>query len=322
MMLSLPDDEQMALSQGVADFLAGNFPVERLRSTDTRDVERWDELVGLGVIGLSLDEDQGGLGLSVVEEVLVCRELGRTLVSPAIIGAMLAPHVAIRGGQDVLAVSLRSGERRVGLAVGGSDGDARVVDAADGLFLFLTGSELSLVEGAQTSLRCIDETVCLAAAPLPGTVLAGIDAPELAWAAHVMAAAMLCGQLEAIRDMAADYARTRVQFGRPIGAFQAIKHRCTDVAMGADMCWAQVWNAANALHSGAADAEFQAHAAKWLAGDEAIKAARFNIQVHGGMGFTQEVDAQLLLKRAHVLHQLFGNPRLVPARLVEFELET
>ena len=203
-----------------------------------------------------------------------------------------------------------------------ADGQARVADA-DGLFLQVGADRLSLIDaaGGLRELRCIDETVSLTAASLPGSVVAEIRAPELVLAAQVMAAGMLCGTLEASRDLAVDFARTRVQFGRPIGAFQAIKHRCADAALGAEIAYAQSWNAAHAVAAGAADAEFRARAAKWLAGDEALKAARFDIQAHGGMGFTQEVDAQRILKRIHVLHQMFGNPRLVPAQLAALPLE-
>lgn len=314
MSLIVPDADQLALARGVADFLADAFPLARIREGRARDTDRWEELAGLGLFGMALAEDQGGLGLSIVEEALVARELGKALVSPAVIGAMLAPRLS----DDP---ALLNGERQVGIAIGTIDGEARVIDGEGGLFLLIEDGALSLVEASGRPLPCIDDSLHLSAAPWPGMRLAQIQNPTLVLAAHILAAALLTGLLETTRDMAADFARTRVQFGRPIGAFQAIKHRCADAALGAEMSWAQLWHAAKALEAQAPDAPFQARAAKWLAGDEALKAARFDIQAHGGMGFTQEVDAQLLLKRTHVLHQMFGDPRLVPATLATLPME-
>ncbi len=326
MTLSLPDAEQLALVRGVADFLAGEFPLTRFRGGVPCDIGRWPDLASLGIFGIMLPEADGGLGLGVVEAALVARELGQVLMSPAVIAGLLAPQVAARAGEAALCGALVAGERRVGIALGTLGDEARVADchttaAYGGPFLLIEGETLSLIEAGQRALDCIDGTVQLTAATMPGTVLARIEAPDLALAAQLLAAGLLTGLLETTRNMAADYARTRVQFGRPIGAFQAIKHRCADAALGAEMCWTQLWAAANALASGQADAEFQVRSAKWLAGDEALKAARFDIQVHGGMGFTQEADAQLILKRCHVLNQMFGNPRLVPAQLVLLPLE-
>ncbi|MFC3172656.1 acyl-CoA dehydrogenase family protein [Novosphingobium bradum] len=330
MMLALPDDEQLALARGVADFVADAFPIARLRENRPRDGERWGErwgdLAALGVFGVGLAEAEGGLGLTCVEQVLVARELGRTLVSPAAIAAMLAPQVAAEAGEPALCAALLAGERQVGIGLGALDGEARAIDADDGLALMVAGDTVSLIAGPPRPLQCIDETSRLFAMPLPGsgnaaTVVATTVSPGLALAAHLLAAAMLVGQLETTRDMAATQARTRVQFGHPIGAYQAIKHRCADAALGAELCWTQVWAAAHALASLADNAEFQVRAAKWLAGTEALKAARFNIQAHGGMGFTQECDAQLLLKRTHILNQMFGNPQGVPGQLVNLPVE-
>ena len=321
MTLSLPTEDQQALVRGVADFLAGGFPLARFREGRARDADRWGELAGHGVLGIALAEVDGGLGLGVVEQALVARELGRALISPAAIAGMLAPLVAAGAGKRQLGVALAAGESRVGVALGALDGAFRVIDADDGLFLKIDENSLSLIESDQRPLRPLDETLILTAAALRGRVVVQIEAPDLVLAAHLLAAGFLTGLLETVRDMAAEYARTRVQFARPIGAFQAIKHRCADAALGAELAWCQLWAAAHALAAGQSDAAFQVRAAKWLAGDEALKAARFAIQAHGGMGFTQECDAQLLLKRAHVLNQMFGNPRLVPAQLIALPVE-
>ncbi len=319
----VPTEEQLAISRGLAEFLADKFPVNRFRTSNVSEAERWGELVRMGILGISLPETDGGMGLSLVDDVLVSREAGRNLVSPALIGNILAPHVAARAGSRKLCDSLLAGERRVGIAMVHSQTEIRVIDGDSGIFLLVEPHRMRLMDCGSDGLRalaCIDETVQLSTAQVRESELARVDGKDLVLAAELLAAAMLCGQLETTRDMAAEYARTRVQFGRPIGAFQAIKHRCADIALAAELCWSQTLHAADALASGAKDAEFHVRAAKLLAGDEALKAARFNIQAHGGMGFTAEVDAQLLMKRAHVLHQLFGDPRLVRSKLLDLTL--
>jgi len=268
-----------------------------------------------------------------MDEVLACREAGRYLISPALVGSILAIKIAAQTGHTELRDALLNGECRAGLAMNSATNVAiadtndgvRVVDSGgEGLFLLVQADKLALVEPGESNMQlldCIDDTVQLYKAAIRATETAWLEDKKLVLGAHLLLAAMLCGVLETICAMAADYARTRVQFGRPIGAFQAIKHRCADIALATELCWSQTLQAVTALQSNAADAEFHILTAKLLAGDEALKAARFNIQVHGGMGFTDEVDAHRLLKRVHVLHQLLGDPRLVRSRLLDLTME-
>lgn len=323
MTLFTPNEEQLAISRGLADYLADQFPLDRFRAARDGDRARWSGLAQMGVLGVSLPEADGGMGLTRVDEALVAREAGRHLVSPALIGSILAAHLAARAGLAELRDALLAGHRRAGIAVPVSPAEIRIVDDSSGLFLLVEPDRLRLLEcgrGVLRRLDCLDETVSLHAAVAPESQLAASEDQGLALLARLLAAAMLCGQLEATRDMAAEYARTRIQFGRAIGSFQAIKHRCADIALAAELCWSQTLHAADALAADAEDVEFHILTAKLLAGEEALKAARFNIQAHGGMGFTAEVDAHRLMKRAHVLHQLFGDPRSVPAQLLDLPL--
>lgn len=322
MSFGLPNDEQEALVRGVADALAARFPVDRFRQEGAAaDRDRWADLAGLGLFGLSLPEAEGGLGLGMIEEAMIAREAGRQLLSPALIAAMAAPQVARRAGRHDLAAALLAGERRPGIALPLSLIEMRVIGDCDGLVLLVDHARLIVAEVAEfRPVAAIDESLPFFAGTIPDARLACVEDADLVLFVQLLAAAMLCGLLEAARDMAAGYARERVQFGRPIGAFQAIKHRCADIAIAAEMCWAQTAHAATALAEGADDAEFHVLAAKYLAGEEALKAARFTIQAHGGMGFTAEVDAQLLLKRAHMLRQLTHDVRGLPARLAGLEM--
>ena len=101
----------------------------------------------------------------------------------------------------------------------------------------------------------------------------------------------------------------RTQFDQPIGSFQAIKHKCADMAIAAEMAWAQTTYAALALHEARADAPFQATAAKAVAGRGAVNNASTNIQVHGGIGFTEDHHAHRFLKRARLLDLASGTLR-------------
>ena len=116
--------------------------------------------------------------------------------------------------------------------------------------------------------------------------------------------------------MAVDYAKLREQFGRPIGAFQATKHRCADMAVRAEAAWCQTVLAALAAARGQTDAGFHAAAASIVAARAAIDNAEQNVQLHGGIGYTMECDAHLYLKRAHLLERTLCGVRAGQKRLL------
>jgi hypothetical protein len=126
---------------------------------------------------------------------------------------------------------------------------------------------------------------------------------------RLLSAAMLAGICEGARDLATAYAKVRHQFGQPIGAFQAIKHKCADMALRADAAGALVNFASICVATGREDATFQATAAKLLSGQYALLSAKETIQIHGGIGFTVECDAHHFLKRAHLYDQIAGSSR-------------
>jgi alkylation response protein AidB-like acyl-CoA dehydrogenase len=321
----IPTDEQGAIAEGVAAYLRDAFPLERYRSGGGGDTDaRWRELAALGAFGVSAPEAAGGVGLGLVEDILVFREFGRRLVSPAALGTRLAACAAAAAGETELARAFLEGQRRAGLATataGGwqllaaGDGDHGVLVTGGALQLFAPDS---IVE--RSPRQGLDPTVAISRATLRGPPLLSSADPGLVLSAGLLAAAMLCGLLEAARDMAADYAKTRQQFGSVIGVFQGVKHRCADMALAAEAAWSQTCYAGLMVEAGQPDARFHAAAAKLLAGEGALDACRGAIQIFGGMGFTDEVDAQLLLKRAHVLHQLFEDPRTLPAALLDMPL--
>jgi alkylation response protein AidB-like acyl-CoA dehydrogenase len=127
-------------------------------------------------------------------------------------------------------------------------------------------------------------------------------------AAVGLAAEMLGGAVACL-EAATEYAKVRHQFGRPIGSFQAIKHRCADMFVGTYYLRPAVYYAAWAVEAGSADADLACHVAKAKAGQVYLANAKSNIQIHGGMGYTWEADPHLYLKRATCANAMFGSAR-------------
>jgi alkylation response protein AidB-like acyl-CoA dehydrogenase len=140
---------------------------------------------------------------------------------------------------------------------------------------------------------------------------------EWIWGRAVaLSAAFLTGLASAATEQATEYAKTRVQFGKPIGVHQAIKHTCVNMEIAAQAAHAQTLFAAIALESGRSDALLQLLSAVTVAGSAAVDNAAAGIQVFGGMGYTFENDMHLYLKRAHVFRHLFSEPTDVLAELL------
>jgi alkylation response protein AidB-like acyl-CoA dehydrogenase len=333
----IPDAGQQAVADSVVAFLKGRLPVERhiprMRQNHPHEHEMWPEIAGIGCFGLSIPEEDGGVGLSLAEEALAFREYGRHLVSPSILATVLAAQLAHASGGHEAGARLVDGTRRAALAIGlpgatlqagRADGEYQLFDARESdMVLAWTLDGLALFEpssfAAAEDVRCTDDSVALKVAMLadakPVHWSPGQDAP-LALNALVLVSALLTGIAEAERDMAVLHATTRKQFGQLIGGFQAIKHRCADMALRAEAAWSQTVYAALSVRAGAPDAAFQAATAKLIATRAALEGGADNIQTHGGMGFTAEIAAHLYLKRAHLLNQVGGNVRHQQSRLL------
>jgi alkylation response protein AidB-like acyl-CoA dehydrogenase len=310
-----PSEEQQLIEDSVTALLRQKLPVERLRDPASHGgaAERaaWRDFAELGLFGLGLAEDLGGVGLGPAEEALAGRALGRHLASPCLVAQMIAPHFAEDADLRALLVA---GSRRAAFANMLSPGKAQLIDAqeAEWLVLFGQGAALVPASAASKGVAGLDETLCLAHADMKETMTA--RGPG-ALRASLLLAAYLTGIAEASQALAVDYAKTREQFGQPIGAFQAIKHSCADMAVRSAAAAAQVFHAAIILGRGGDD-EAEVAAARLLAADAALGNAKANLQIHGGMGFTAECDAHLFLKRAHVIAMLGSSRRAEQARLL------
>jgi alkylation response protein AidB-like acyl-CoA dehydrogenase len=316
--------EQSSIAETAAEYLAKELSEPRIRELadgagPSLDDANWSRCAGLGWLGLGLAEEFGGVGLGLAEEVMLFREFGRYLTPGPFLSSTLGARVAAVAGNGELARAIASGRRRVGLWVsGGSDPavPSLVVDGARGdlaLTLADQGAELTLIESVER-VPGIDPGVRTGRAIL-GAVVAGADGDFLD-RARVLLAAQLLGIVEAVRDLSAEYARTRTQFGTAIGAFQAVKHRCADMAVAAYATVGQVFQAALLVDARAEDARFHAANAYVLATIAATSSVTDTIQNLGGIGFTWEHRAHLYVKRALVLERLLGSQRATYAAIL------
>jgi alkylation response protein AidB-like acyl-CoA dehydrogenase len=324
----LPDDEQQSIVDAVASFLMREMPVGRLRpKPGSRDApalpDPWPKFAEMGWLTLGIPESLAGAGYSVAELMLVFREFGRYLLSPSLVAATVAGQLAA-SANPAMATKLAEGTLRTGLAV------LTLTSADDQTFLLLdpdcdifvvVGDAISIYEGKAFEnierIKCLDSSIELARACLVGDCLSRSEDSGLADETRILVCAMLVGNAEATRDLAVEYAKVREQFGRPIGGFQAIKHKCADMAVRAEAAMCQTTLAALTLKSGAADGRFQVNAAIQISAAMAIANAEEAIQIHGGTGYTLECDVHLFIKRAHVLDCLLGPARQRRANVLD-----
>ncbi|MFF3758940.1 acyl-CoA dehydrogenase family protein [Streptomyces sp. NPDC002185] len=275
-------EDQRALRRGVRDLLARRFGREALRAAVSApapalDRDLWRELGAAGFFALRLPEPEGGVGLGLPEAVLVFEEAGRVLLP----GPLVATHLA------------------AGTVPGAADGSVVVTAVEEGLVPWLDGADVVLGDATgAVPVRSVDPLTPLHRVPGRG---------EPAAEAVLLTAAEQVGSSAATTGAAVSHARTRSQFGQPIGGFQAVKHLCAGMLVRTELARAAVWAAAVTRDP------VEIAGAKLLADEAAVANARDCLQVHGGMGFTWEADVHLHLKRAWVRAEL----RLPAARAEE-----
>lgn len=280
------------------------------------------DLARLGWIGVGLPEEVGGAGGTVVEETLVARELGRALAPPDVLFLQMAAHGAYAAGEPELASSFVEARSTAGSIVwsglpqpSAARRDAYLLQTEERThFWSLEGGDLTLFQLApgarREALRSMDPEVTLAR--VDGESLRACcthrDADgSMLRRAHLLMAGMLSGIADATRDLAVAYAKERRQFGRLIGSFQAIKHRCADMHLRARAAGAQTMLAAMMEAARMPGRAEQVQAALIVSVDAAVRNSEACIQVHGGIGFSEECIAHRYLKRAHLLRIQSGD---------------
>jgi alkylation response protein AidB-like acyl-CoA dehydrogenase len=306
-----PTEDQKALRDAIRGFVEGKLPNERfpdLEKSKGFDRELWSELAEMGVFSLRLPEDQDGVGLGYSDAVLVFEELGRRLVPGPLVWSHLAAGLidgAASGECVVGGIDLCGPQPEPILIEHFESLDVLIALRPDGLFRLdprsLDATEVEVPLDPLTPLHHVES--------LPEGDRIG-DA-EAAARMRLEGAAIVSGQLlglaEGTLELANAYAKERVQFGRPIGGFQAVKHMLAEMFVKQEAARAGAYNAGATLDAPeVADVERAVSAAKLTAGEGAIRNARTCIQVHGGMGYTWEVMAHYYFKRAWVLENSFG----------------
>ena len=337
MPIAITDDHQ-ELASTVRGVLTAHKALQAARalleSSEEPRPSYWGEMADLGWLGIHLPEEYGGSGAGLLELVVVLDELGRQVAPGPFLPTVLASAVIEQCGtadqKKRLLPGLADGTRTAALGLGTADlaladgtleGSAGTVlggSAAD-LILLRVGDDVVIAPAGAAGLtlqrgsdldptRRSVEATATGVSVDPDDVLPGAAVRAVALA-RTLGAAEAVGVSSACVDLAVEYAKQRVQFGRTIGTFQAIKHHCADMLVAAELATAVVWDAARAAQNGGDEFSLVAAMAATLAFAPAVHNAQMNIQVHGGIGFTWEHDAHLYVRRALVLNAVLGTPR-------------
>jgi alkylation response protein AidB-like acyl-CoA dehydrogenase len=313
-------EDQATIKRTARDFLADRLRPEAWRALveDGRyDDGLWREVAELGWAGIHLDEGHGGQGLGTVELAILAEELGYALAPSPFLATSAAGRVLAHAGSEAQRERwlprLAAGEL-VGTVGVVTDGEAPMVPDADRaeVIVLLDGLAGMVVEAGDARIEpeaTIDSTrrfgrvrasggEPLAAEPLPA-----LDRIEVALAAE------LVGVAQRAMEMAVAYAKEREQFGRPIGAYQAVAHRCAQMLLEVESARSTTLYAAWAADHEPESLPLAASMAKAYAADTGWRVTASSLQVHGGIGFTWEHDLHFFLKRAKTDGHLLGSAR-------------
>ncbi len=318
-------DDQLALRDGARDLLDDHASAARVRAHtatgNAYDADLWRAMTEQGWLGVAVSEQQGGVGLGSVELAVLLEELGRHCAPAPFLPTVLAIDAFAAAGDDATVERLVQGDRIACVAFG--SGPVAYAPSAD-LAVVLAGDAVYSVDLARSGRPrrepAMDLTRELGWLDTSNrdamTRLGDGDLHEalLDRGALYTAAEMLGGAQQAL-DMAVEYAKDRVQFGRPIGSFQAVKHRCADMLVDVEGMRSTVYWAAWCISADDPDRAVAASTAKVWCSDASKRVMASALQVHGGIGFTWEHDLHFFLKRAQLDQLAFGDASFHRARL-------
>ena len=307
--------DQEQLSSLTAKYARAELPLSRwhLNGAATSEGKFLGKAAELGWLAMNPSMDGQDLGFNLIDEVLVFRELGRQLAGLSIFAATVAAKLAHASGCNELSVELSEGRHIV--AVGVKD----YRSGAAAYRLFSNGRPgLALVFGSGAASLFAVEGPRLVPAPclepmhdmfhsieLRTEPLARSSTARLFREARLLLAAMNVGQAEASCEMITEYAKVRQTFGRPIGAYQAVRHPIAEMAARAKQAEILTYYASLASDEDMEDCEYLCNSALRLSFQAAKKNADANIQLHGGIGITDDLDAHLFMKRPLLSGLLF-----------------
>lgn len=339
--------QQSLLQDSVDRYLKRDGSLERVRrfvdDNEKRAADVWAGFCDLDLPALLVDETHGGIGCTMLDAALVAETLGAHVAPvPFVSTAVMAPLAIASAGSDAQKSrwlpELAGGRVVVGAAVtevvGSRLGAAVECDGStlSGRALFVLDFEadaylvadqsrrLYLVEASAAGLQrkrltTIDGTRSVGELifdRVAAEVLEGSSDPEVCArvidAGRIMLAADTLGAAQSMLTRSVEYSKQRVQFGRPIGSFQAVKHMCAEMAAGLEPCRAMMWYAAYAFDEISEESRLTACHTKAHVSEVGTFVARTSIEVHGGVGFTDELGLHLWFKRIGVNRQLLGGP--------------
>jgi alkylation response protein AidB-like acyl-CoA dehydrogenase len=314
------NDEQRAIKETAREMLSKRSPLAKVRdAAESRsyDDALWEEIRDLGWPGITISEDHGGQGLGMIELGILCEELGYACApSPFLSNASAGLFVGHAGSDE-------QKERWLGgIASGAERGAAAfqprandLVPDADGASVLVLNSRddavlLAARDAEIEPVELIDATRAYARVTSDGGDLLPGDVEGAADRALVALAAELTGIAQRAMEMAVSYAKEREQFERPIGAYQAVSHRCAEMLFDTEEARSLTYYAAWTADAEPESLPLAASMAKARASEAAWRVSAAALQVHGGIGFTWEHDLHFLLKRAKVGAELLGDPRM------------
>ena len=312
-------EEQQQLAETVRSLLSKRADSAAVRSAAESeqgyDPALWTLLCEqIGVTALAIPEEYDGVGFSLFESLVVLEEVGRSLAPSPLLATLVASEALLAGGEEEakarLLPRIAAGEVATIVLPGQPTLDA---DHAS-IVLAVVGEDLVEVDLSSTSVtwtESMDQTlrfgeVDLASATTTRIGEGGSSLERVELVGAVGAAALQTGLAARGLEMTVAYSLERVQFGRPIGSFQALKHRMADMLVLLELSRSASWSASYAVAHRLPNAAEQAHIAKSYCTDALNQIASETVQLHGGIAITWEHDAQLVFKRAHALGQLFG----------------
>jgi alkylation response protein AidB-like acyl-CoA dehydrogenase len=359
MQFGLNESQQM-LQDNARKFFAGECPmseVRRLMETDTAfDKSLWAKMAEQGYTGIIFSEEYGGVGLGKVELILLMEEAGRALLpgplfsTVALAGSVLdavgTPEQKKKYLTPICEGTARSTVAILEAAANWNLADAKIT-ASSGK---LNGEKLFVSDAAvaDSIIVVARDGVFIVEANAPGIhidPMLGMDLTRKQYAvrfentpseklgsssglakaldiATASLAAELVGGMQRTLEITVEYAKTRKQFGKPIGIFQAVQHQCSDMYLETESSRSAAYYAAWALEENAPDASVAVSIAKMYSSDAGRTVGNRGIQVHGGMGFTWENDVHLYYRRAKASETALGDATFHRERIARMVIDS
>jgi alkylation response protein AidB-like acyl-CoA dehydrogenase len=309
-------EDQLAITEAARGMLLDSCTAADLRKLSEAgkdfDASRWNTIVEMGLLGMLVPEAKGGLGMGLVDLIGIAEAAGYVALPEPLVemaGIVLPLLAAVRDDKGYLEQAI--GGTAIALqhpsspyVTGLDTAAALLAQNGDNLYLIARGSVLTERKESFDPLRHLDAVQWNAT----NATRLGAAPADIADRGALLAAAQMIGLAQRCIDLAVAYAKDRVQFGKPIGSTQAVKHMISSAQVKVEFARPVVHAAAAELPLGTLAGRARVAHAKIAAGEAADAAARMAVQAHGAMGMTWEVDLHFFLKRAFALNHVWGSP--------------